>query len=36
MDVDGGFNVNEPFLVRGGTPGDFALYIFAMSWKPEW
>lgn len=23
-------------VVRGGTPGDFNLYIFAMSWKAEW
>ncbi|CAN0006084.1 unnamed protein product [Ectocarpus sp. 12 AP-2014] len=23
-------------VVTGGTPGDFNLYIFAMSWKAEW
>lgn len=23
-------------VVRGGTPGEFNLYIFAMSWKAEW
>lgn len=22
--------------VRGGTPGEFNLYIYAMSWKAEW
>lgn len=23
-------------VVRGDTPGEFNLYIFAMSWKAEW
>lgn len=27
---------SEALALRGGTPGDFGLYIFAMSWKPEW
>ena len=26
----------ENFEINGGTRGDFNLYIFAMSWKPEW
>eukprot|EP00904_Undaria_pinnatifida_P003208 jgi/Undpi1/12889/HiC_scaffold_7.g02555.m1 len=34
--VDGVVNENEVFAVKGGTPGDFGLYIFAMSWKAEW
>eukprot|EP00752_Nemacystus_decipiens_P011496 g10208.t1 len=37
--VHGGEGAEEPQLsrvVRGGTPGEFNLYIFAMSWKPEW
>ncbi|CAM9697961.1 unnamed protein product, partial [Choristocarpus tenellus] len=28
--------IDEGFEVHEGTPGDFNLYIFAMSWKAEW
>lgn len=31
---DGGPQLSR--VVRGGTPGEFNLYIFAMSWKAEW
>lgn len=37
--VSGGDGEGGPELarvVRGGTPGEFNLYIFAMSWKAEW